>query len=84
MARLLGFLAGDPHERWVRLGVIGRVERSHSGNVVIAAGTAQMDRGRVNGWVKDVHIVLDPSEALELIGRIQGQLDQTDPESGIE
>lgn len=85
MARPLGILVADPHNRWQHnVGVIGRVERSPNGNVILAGGHVMVDRGRVSGWTKTEHIVLDPDEARELIGRIQGQLDQTDPEGGVE
>jgi hypothetical protein len=83
MAHLLGTACDRPDNQLRKVGVIGRVERSHSGNVILRAGDLLKGHGGFpKGWTQTLHIVLDPGEVLDLMSRLQGQLDQTDPESG--
>ncbi len=83
MAHLLGTGHDRPSNQLRTVGVIGKVERSHSGNVILRAGELLKSNGVPMGWTQTLHIVLEPDEAETLVALIRGQLDQTDPESGV-
>lgn len=53
--------------------VIGRVERSGSGNVVLRVGRENEDR---LGWHQTEHVLLSADEAYELADAIRRQVDR--------
>lgn len=59
-------------------GVIGKPERSTTGNIVLRVGNENIDDStgfrRVNGWSQVAHVVLTPDEARELVDLIRGLL----------
>ena len=46
-----------------RWSVIGRIEQSHSGNVILRVGRLRDDG---EGWVQSEHLVLTPAEAVDV------------------
>lgn len=54
--------------------VIGSVERSIAGNVIIRVGAEAKENLPAEGWHQTEHIVLTPSEATELILAVAEQI----------
>jgi hypothetical protein len=52
--------------------VIGKMERSGTGNVILRVGRVNDGDGNpeVRGWHQTEHVVLTPDEALDLIARL--------------
>lgn len=53
--------------------VVGRIEATHSGNLVLAVGREVEVNGQ-KGWLQTEHLVIAPDEAREFIAEIQSVL----------
>lgn len=65
-----------PRYRGGPLDVIGSVEKSPFGNLVLRAGTQTLSSTGEDGWEQRLHIVLTPTEVEDFISLIRETLSE--------